>query len=177
MADMKFKCPECKQSLQVDEDAGGQKITCPSCSKPIGIPFAAPTQADDDGEGLLGFLEQILKKMIWGVFRFIFFDSPQKIWRFFVQSFPWLVRMLRVLFYGCAWALLSFWPFVLTKYVVHLNYLILNDTKSFILKHGNQINALGYVWAAISLAGSVWGIAKWASLHKAQKAKIKAQGS
>ncbi|MBX3734741.1 MAG: hypothetical protein KF791_19365 [Verrucomicrobiae bacterium] len=36
--DIVFKCPQCHQQLEVDADASGQQISCPSCSKAITIP-------------------------------------------------------------------------------------------------------------------------------------------
>ncbi len=38
--DIVFKCPNCKQELEVDAAATGQEITCPACSKTLSIPAA-----------------------------------------------------------------------------------------------------------------------------------------
>lgn len=50
MTDMKFNCPECKSSLEVDESAAGQVVVCPQCQKQIKIsdkpaPAAFPRSA------------------------------------------------------------------------------------------------------------------------------------
>ena len=36
--DIAFKCPLCRQQLEVDLDAAGQQIACPACSQNITIP-------------------------------------------------------------------------------------------------------------------------------------------
>ena len=39
MSDVKFNCPHCSQSLEAPEEMLGQLIDCPSCQKPIEVPF------------------------------------------------------------------------------------------------------------------------------------------
>jgi hypothetical protein len=41
--DIVFKCPHCRQELEVDAGASGQPIDCPSCSKKLTIPEPDPT--------------------------------------------------------------------------------------------------------------------------------------
>ncbi|MBN9689877.1 MAG: hypothetical protein J0M24_06535 [Verrucomicrobia bacterium] len=41
--DIVFKCPSCRQELEVDAGAAGQSIACPSCGKSIVIPPPDPT--------------------------------------------------------------------------------------------------------------------------------------
>jgi hypothetical protein len=41
--DIIFKCSFCKQDLEVDAGAAGQKITCPSCNHSLVIPQADPS--------------------------------------------------------------------------------------------------------------------------------------
>ena len=38
MADFKFNCPHCKQSLEAPEEILGQRINCPSCNGAIDLP-------------------------------------------------------------------------------------------------------------------------------------------
>lgn len=40
MADIKFNCPGCKQSLEAPSDMAGQLIECPSCKRTIEVPPA-----------------------------------------------------------------------------------------------------------------------------------------
>lgn len=42
MADFKFNCPHCKQSLEAPEDMLGQQINCPACNGVITLPEAGP---------------------------------------------------------------------------------------------------------------------------------------
>jgi len=169
MAEMKFACPECKQPLEVDEDAAGQSINCPACSKPITIPPPVPLPAQDDAAGLLGFLEQFFRRMIWGVFRFIFVDSPQKIVRFLVQSFPWIVRLVRVILYAAVWICLTFWPLLVANYAVRIGHQSMNGLREYVQMHGNQVSCISYIWSGICIVGSLWGLAKWSAIHRARK--------
>ena len=40
MEDLKFICPNCRQSLEASSDMAGQLIDCPSCKRPLEVPFA-----------------------------------------------------------------------------------------------------------------------------------------
>ena len=42
MADFKFNCPHCKQSLEAPEELLGQVINCPSCNGSIQLPNPEP---------------------------------------------------------------------------------------------------------------------------------------
>jgi len=45
MSGIKFNCPECRSSLEVDESGAGMTVECPQCSKQIQIPSATPAAA------------------------------------------------------------------------------------------------------------------------------------
>lgn len=49
MADIRFNCPSCNQSLEAEPDMAGQLIDCPSCNQPLEVPFpkrtSSPAQA------------------------------------------------------------------------------------------------------------------------------------
>ena len=36
--DIAFKCPNCRQELEVDAGASGQQLVCPTCAKPVTVP-------------------------------------------------------------------------------------------------------------------------------------------
>ena len=38
--DILFKCPHCGADLEVEAEAAGERIDCPTCSKPLTIPSA-----------------------------------------------------------------------------------------------------------------------------------------
>ena len=172
MNDLNFQCPECKQSLEIEASAAGTRIECPACNKPVLVP-TKPEDADAETDGgLLGFIEQMLRRMIWGIFRFVFLDSPLRIWQFFVQSFPWFIRLLRVAVYGLIWAMLSFWPFLALRYVPALKSAQFTQLVAFTTSHQTGIKIFAYIWVGICLAGSLWGIIKWTSQRRS-KARAK----
>lgn len=41
--DIVFKCPSCRQELEVESHAAGATIPCPSCARPLVIPQPDPT--------------------------------------------------------------------------------------------------------------------------------------
>ena len=43
--DIVFKCPHCGTDLEVEAEAAGQQIDCPSCAKSIAIPLAGEATA------------------------------------------------------------------------------------------------------------------------------------
>lgn len=43
MTDFKFNCPHCKQSLEAEDDARGQTVSCPTCNGQIQVPRLAAT--------------------------------------------------------------------------------------------------------------------------------------
>lgn len=42
MADFKFNCPHCKQSLEAPQEMLGQQVNCPSCNGVIRLPSPTP---------------------------------------------------------------------------------------------------------------------------------------
>jgi hypothetical protein len=36
--DISFKCPNCRQDLEVDLSAAGQQLNCPTCAKAVNVP-------------------------------------------------------------------------------------------------------------------------------------------
>jgi DNA-directed RNA polymerase subunit RPC12/RpoP len=171
MSDLKFTCSECKQSLEIEASAAGERIDCPACGKSVVVPSATgQTNSESDG-GLLGFIEQMLRRMIWGIFRFVFLDSPLRIWRLLVETFPWFIRLIRVAVYGLIWAALSFWPFLALRYIPAIKSEQFAKLVAFTVRHQTSIRIFGYVWAAVCLAGSLWGIAKWTSQRRSKPKK------
>lgn len=153
MNELKFHCPECKQPLEIEASAVGTRLECPTCNKPILVP---PTPEDADAEadgGLLGLIEKMLRYMIWGIFLFIFIDSPLRIWRFLVQTFPWFIRVLRVAVYGLIWAILSFWPFLALRYVPDIKSEHFSQMIAFTTNHQTGIKVFGYIWGGVCVAG------------------------
>lgn len=171
MNELKFQCPECKQSLEIEASAAGTRIDCPACNKAVLVPTTPEGNGADADGGLLGFIEQMLRRMIWGIFRFVFIDSPLRIWRFLLETFPWFIRLMRVAVYGIIWAFISFWPLLGVRYIPAIKSDKFVQLVGFITNHQVSIRVFGYAWVAICLAGSLWGIIKWTSYRRARAKK------
>jgi hypothetical protein len=52
MADVRFSCPGCGQTLEASEDMTGEAVECPSCAELIEVPAPEGANPDDafDGE-------------------------------------------------------------------------------------------------------------------------------
>lgn len=42
--DFTFKCPNCKQELEVDISAAGSQVDCPACNRRLTVPVPEPSQ-------------------------------------------------------------------------------------------------------------------------------------
>lgn len=50
-----FRCPECAQELEADDDSHGKQVSCPACSALIEVPFAlAAARAEGPRKGTRG---------------------------------------------------------------------------------------------------------------------------
>ena len=116
-ADAAKQCPKCGADLDLAAYASGQPFSCARCGarmqrNPRGghAAVVSPTvSADCDGEtGWLGLLEDLLVKMIVGVFRFIFVKVPGEVCRALVRWFPTLVRFAKVIGLLGVWLSVTF---------------------------------------------------------------------
>ncbi|HMP77744.1 MAG TPA: hypothetical protein PKE12_15720, partial [Kiritimatiellia bacterium] len=51
--DMIFNCPQCQQSLDIDDVHAGRDIQCPACGRYITVPGAAPSAPPIVPDGLI----------------------------------------------------------------------------------------------------------------------------
>ena len=42
MNDIHFKCPQCQNSLAINDAGAGLRVNCPHCSQPITVPSKTP---------------------------------------------------------------------------------------------------------------------------------------
>jgi hypothetical protein len=170
MSDILFDCPECNKTLEIDADLGGYKINCPSCSEPIVVPSSIPasvTTAERD-KSSFELVMRSPKKLVYIIVRYAFVDLPKQTFLFLVRSIPWLARFARVLLYIGVWIILSFWPFLLVRYVWYFDSPVGYRVQWFVINTDKLIYTFGYVWAAICITGSGWGMVKWISLRHKQ---------
>lgn len=124
-----------------------------------GAEAATSSQAVDGG--VLELMEDVLVKMIVGLFRFISVKVPTDIYRAVVRWFPTLVRI------GKIGALLAFWLMAaLGPCLVTLQFAgalfesrpQLLPAPNLYLSHPGIWQAVVCIYTALALSGSVWGV-------------------
>ncbi len=114
----------------------------------------------DETLTLIEEMEAAIRRMIVGVFRFVFVRFPawileilnhffEGIIRGIQYLFQLTIRLIRLAFFVSIWALLIFAPLAATLYW--------SDLDSPVLR------GLAVGWSAIGLIGSAWGLRRWSS--------------
>lgn len=106
----------------------------------------------------LDWIEDILKRMIVGLFRFVFVRVPVEIYRALVHWYPTLVQVVRILFLFASWLVCTFGPAALA-WGLRVGWF--RDVPWEWLR-GLQLpwygDALIVFYTALAVAGSFWGI-------------------
>jgi hypothetical protein len=122
----------------------------------------------DEGLSLLEEIEAAFRRMIGGIFRFLFFRLWVWLYELFHSFFDWLgrlfrnlvqfsIRLVRVGFFGTIWALLVFGPLGLVLFLKELS--------------SPPFRVVAFSWAGLGLVGSLWGLNRWRK--KAKRAQRK----
>ena len=126
---------------------------------------------DGDPDEALSLLEEIeaaFRRMIVGIFRFLFFRLWVWLYELFHSFFDWIgrlfrnlvqlsIRLVRVGFFGTVWGLLVFGPLGLALSLEGLR------SPAFMVVASS--------WAGLGLLGSLWGLNRWR--QKAKRAQRK----
>jgi hypothetical protein len=173
--DDSFQCPHCHSALSVTEELFGTTQSCPICAEVFEIPGRtllpeppiAPT-------GVLDWIENLLSRMVRGIFKFTFGVLPPKLWRFFRDTFPWLERIVRLGFLFLFWVFLVCWPLVLV-FVMPKRWpeITRHQPFRFIEAFESLCAFAAYLWVAVALLGSAWGIFH-ITIRRRKAAKTKA---
>lgn len=159
-------CPQCGAVLDPLAYASGQPFACGGCGARMkrnpqraesGESTAVPTAVDGV---LLEIVEDLLIKMIAGLFRFIFVKVPTELYRAVLRWFPTLVQMLRI------GGLLMFWlAAALGPCVVMLQFsgrAFENwpriPVPSMYEMHSEIWQAVVGSYTVLALTGSLWGV-------------------
>lgn len=109
---------------------------------------AVAQQAPPRQESLLEWIEEILIKMILGIFQFILLRLPQEIFEALVRWLPTTIRLIRILVLFCSWMLLVSGPAATTWFMIEKQ----------------QADCPWYAWPAawgytfLAILGSAWGV-------------------
>lgn len=76
-------------------------------------PHAAVNGGSDATEEFLDDLEDLLIRMVKGVFIVPFVKLPQKLWRIAIRMFPKVIKAVRVLIVAWVWLIVGFGPAIL----------------------------------------------------------------
>jgi tetratricopeptide (TPR) repeat protein len=122
---------------------------------------------DENGEAcvapedsLLDQLEDLLSRMIRGVFRFTFVRLPREVYEAVIRWFPTAVKLLKVLGLLAAWLLLTFGP---VAWVLGNGAWVSPDVGpplAWYYAHRTPWDVALCLWSAVAIIGSVWGVAR-----------------
>lgn len=162
-------CPKCGADLDPAAYASGQPFSCARCGARVqrnprgGHAFVEPSTDTAEGDGelsWLGFLEDLLIKMIIGVFRFIFVKVPGELYRSLVRWFPTLVRFAKVVALLGVWSSVTFGPcaFSLQFSGWETSWFPWRIPVPQIYRdHAQLWNWCAGCYTALAVCGSIWG--------------------
>lgn len=156
---IKIACDNCGQRILVAANSMGSIVQCPTCQTSLKVSTermilegeVEETQATE----WLHELELLFRKMIVGIFRFIFLIFPNAIKRLFIFCFPKAVRVVRVLCIFAAWLTLVIWPLIITYWIpqkfpgVHM--------PAFVTDNPGMTYFGCWTWVALAIVASIWG--------------------
>ena len=156
---MKIACGNCGQRILVTAENYGTTGLCPNCENPIEISEEKIIPQDQVQEiqatSWIHELELLLRKMIIGIFRFIFWVRPSAICSFVILLFPWILRGARVLCIFGAWLVLVLWPWITIKWIPQKFPDV--QMPAWVTEHPDLTYIAGAIWIALALIASIWG--------------------
>lgn len=165
-ADAAKHCPQCGAVLDPLAYASGQPFACGGC----GARMKRNPQRAESGEasvvppavdgGFLEIVEDLLIKMIAGLFRFICVKVPTELYLAVLRWFPTLVRMLRICLLLAFWLVAAFGPCIVTLQFSgrafetwrHIPVPPIYET------HSEIWQAVVGSYTVLALTGSLWGV-------------------
>lgn len=161
------RCPRCEAPLDQAAFALGRPFRCAKCGARVQRRPGAdepPPRTDvpaERDESLLATIEDVLIKMIYGVFRFILIKVPQEIYGAVVRWFPTIVRLVRIMLLLAAWLVLVGGPACIRYLSVEYRppwWPELGTLLEFYWEHAAVFDGLIVVYTALAVCGSAWGV-------------------
>ncbi len=162
-----FKCKSCGYTKQVTDNSHEEPFLCERCNNSLsqldsysncGISSNLPdkigkkdsehTAQMESGKNFFDYIEEILKKMIFGIPKFIFWCLPHSIYLFTMKIFPLFTRLIKVLFLFFVWILFLIWPYIFWE----------TDPFLFKTKYYNYYILFVSSWISLGVIGSIWGL-------------------
>lgn len=162
-----LNCPKCRQSLDVGAIEDGQQIHCSHCGanfqakmKSRGDADAVAPEIAAEPESFLEWAEDLLVRMICGVYKFIFIKLPTEAYYTVVRWFPTLVRLIKVAFYLAILMASIFLPAVMAmnrQGIIEPSGWFVIPVPDWYLDHPAIWDAVAYCYSTLALIGSIWG--------------------
>ena len=177
--EIKIACKHCGQHIMVRKVDFGKTSACPNCHKQLTISGESliPEQesADEQTIGWLHEIEIILRKMLVGIFRFIFLILPKMSWHALGVIVPWAQRLIRIVVVLAVWMGSVFWPGIV---VWGFPWLFPSVQLPLFVKEHPDLTTVGvFVWISLALTGSGWGLVYVKLKRKRQKSALAFPGT
>lgn len=163
-------CPRCSAPLDATAYAGGQPFSCTQCGAKVQRKSNStenvnelnvnPIEDDNRDSGILDELQNLLTRMILGIFQFILVKLPTEICRALVRWFPTLMRLIKV----CALivVLLAILTGPMCIMLSHRRDLLRSypyaaRAADFYASHEGPCDSAVWIWTVLALCGAIWG--------------------
>lgn len=181
---VRMTCPRCRQSFRLKSHPPGKTVRCPGCRADVTLSPEVPPSAgspDDTGEAaaaveesirsgtggsrgqpdVLGWLEDILIRMITGIFRFLLLHLPRECCLAVARWFPTLVQAVKVGLLSLIWLTLTFGGLAWIAGHAWLVERLGGDPESqpgWYLQTRGRWDVLLTLYSLGAIAGSGWGL-------------------
>ncbi len=158
-------CPRCQTPLDPAAYAAGLPFACTRCGaqvqrKPASGENDAPQSVSAEDGGLLVDLQELLLRMLVGIFQFIFIQLPTEIVHTIIRWFPTLIRLGNVIVLFALWLGAAFGPLALSLCREGREFPWMSPplpVPEFYLHHAAVFDHTLVAYTILALYGSAWG--------------------
>lgn len=164
-SDAAKNCPRCQTPLDPAAYAAGLPFACTRCGaqvqrKPATGGNDSPQTVPAEEGGLLVDLQELLLRMLAGIFQFIFIQLPTEIVQTIIRWFPTLIRLGNVIVLFVLWLGAAFGPLALSLCREGREFPWMSPplpVPEFYLRHAAVFDHTLVAYTILALYGSAWG--------------------